>query len=425
MKKKLMTRRAFAAGGLASAAWLIGFRQAFAEGACDAAAGRPLAKWIPGHFQIHLIHTGVGESQFLVFPDSTSMMIDCGDFDTWPLGDKVLEPMPDRSRKAGEWIARYVTRVNPRGNLVDYMLTTHYHRDHVGSMKDGWYPSGWGLAAQTLKFRKALDRAYPTFDDPVPFVDTPDRVTELLRRLYAELADRDGLTVERFRLGATDQIVPLVRPESVRGFSVRNICANGRVSYPDGTVRDLCRRNGRFVRIPFTNWIENEMSCGSVFTYGKFRYFTAGDFSCKVEFEDGDYYPEVEIGRAAGPVNVAKFNHHACHSMPAEAVRELRAQVWTGCAWHTAQLSDDSMSTMCDRSLYPGDRLVCPGMMAPQVRARMEKTGPAWLKDVPAPVFEGAHIVIDVPPGGEEYSLSFVTARDESMSVRSVLHFKS
>ena len=423
----MVSRRRFVKGAAASAAWMVGFRGAFAAGESDVAVGKPLAKWQPGHFQIHFIHTGVGESQFLVFPDSTAMMIDCGDFDTRPRASIMLPPMPDGSRKAGEWIARYVTRVNPQGNVVDYMLTSHYHRDHVGSMRDGWYPSGWGLAAQTLKFRRALDRAYPTFDDPIPFVDTPDRVVELLRRLYVELAERDGLVVERFRLGATDQIVPLVRPESVEGFSVRNICANGRVAYPDGTIRDLCRRDGKFARVPFPNWIENEMSCGSVFTYGKFRYFTAGDFSCKLEFDNGeDYYPEVEIGKAAGPVNVAKFNHHACYSMPPEAVRELRAQVYTGCVWNaTHQLSDDSMAAMCDRSLYPGKRYVCPGMMAPRIRERMAKNGPEWLKDVPEPVFEGAHVVIDVPPGGETYSLSFVTARDESMTVKSVMHFKS
>jgi hypothetical protein len=421
-----MTRREFARGAAAAATWLAGFRAAFAAGESDGAAGRPLAKWEPGHFQVHFIHTGVGESQFLVFPDSTTMMIDCGDLDSRRSGPTSLPQMPDGSRKGGEWIARYVLRANPRGKVVDYMLTSHYHSDHVGSMRDGWYPSGWGLAAKTLKFRRAIDRAYPTFDDPVPFVDTPDRVTELLRKLYVELAERDGLTVERFRLGATDQIVPLVRPEAAAGFSVRNICANGRVAYPDGTVRDLCRRDGKFARVPDTSWIENEMSCGSVFTYGKFRYFTAGDFSCKLEFDDGtDYYPEVEIGKAAGPVNVAKFNHHACYSMPPEAVRELRAQVYTGSVWNTVQLSNSSMATMCDRSLYPGERYVCPGIVAPRVRERIAGADPSMLRDVPEPVFEGAHVVVDVPPGGETYSLSFVTARDESMTVRSVMHFKS
>ena len=33
--------------------------------------------WKKGEFQIHFIHTGVGESQFLIFPDGTTMLLDC------------------------------------------------------------------------------------------------------------------------------------------------------------------------------------------------------------------------------------------------------------------------------------------------------------------------------------------------------------
>jgi hypothetical protein len=83
------------------------------------------------------------------------------------------------------------------------------------------------------------------------------------------------------------------------------------------------------------------------------------------------------------------------------------------------------MATMCDRSLYPGERYVCPGMLAPRVRERMSKESLRWLEDVPGPVFEGAHVVVDVPPGGETYSLTFLSAADESMAVRGKMSFKS
>lgn len=35
--------------------------------------------WQPGHFQLHSIYTGVCESMFLIYPDGTSMLLDCGD----------------------------------------------------------------------------------------------------------------------------------------------------------------------------------------------------------------------------------------------------------------------------------------------------------------------------------------------------------
>ena len=42
-------------------------------------AGKPLPPWKPGEFQVHFIYTGVGESMFIIFPDSTTMLFDCGD----------------------------------------------------------------------------------------------------------------------------------------------------------------------------------------------------------------------------------------------------------------------------------------------------------------------------------------------------------
>jgi hypothetical protein len=419
-----VTRREFSFSALATAACSAPFIRSLSAADTTFTAGMKWPGWKKGHFQIHTIHTGVGESQFLIFPDSTTMLIDCGDFDT-SVNSTRLNPMPDSSRKAGEWIARYVLRTNPNKDVVDYMHTSHYHRDHTGSMREGWAPSGWALAMKFLHFNRAVDRAWPTFDDPVRPSDTPDHIIDLLKYVYSELARRDGTVIERFRLGATDQFVPMRNSSMASDFSVRNICANGRIAYPDGTVRDLLRRNGKF-SVSTANWLENEMSCGSVFSYGPFRYFTAGDFSCRVDFEGGvAYYPEVDLGRASSPVNVAKMNHHACYAMPPEIVRDLRAQVWTGCVWNTVHLSDDAMNNLADRNLYPGKRVICPGMVAEKVRSKAKAAGRAWINDVPESVFSGAHVVVDVPPGGETYSVSFIDARDESMHINEVMHFRT
>ena len=89
-----MTRRSFAAGAFASAGVAFagcarrdeGFER-FEKGkgggspgtARPTRVGEPHPAWMPGHFQIHMIYTGVAESQFLIFPDGTSLLIDCGD----------------------------------------------------------------------------------------------------------------------------------------------------------------------------------------------------------------------------------------------------------------------------------------------------------------------------------------------------------
>ena len=105
----------------------------FAGGMRDDSVGKALPKWRRGQFQVHFIYTGACESLFLVFPDGTSMLLDCGEMDTLGLGWRAVPRLPDHSRLAGEWIARYVERVNPHGRDVDYMMLSHYHCDHAGS----------------------------------------------------------------------------------------------------------------------------------------------------------------------------------------------------------------------------------------------------------------------------------------------------
>ena len=76
----MMDRRGFLKNAtLVSAACLMDFREALAWGAKDAEVGKAWKGWKKGQFQIHLIYTGVSESMFLIFPDGTTMLLDCGD----------------------------------------------------------------------------------------------------------------------------------------------------------------------------------------------------------------------------------------------------------------------------------------------------------------------------------------------------------
>lgn len=212
-----MDRRTFLKTSLlaGTALYLSDWEKALAMGRRDSLAGHIWQGWKEGEFQIHFIYTGVAESMFLIFPDGTTMLLDCGDFDALARGPKAVPMLPNADRHAGEWIARYVTRVNPAVTDVDYMLLTHYHNDHAGSdrfyadkiVRDGKeYPlSGFSQAAQTLSFRKAIDRSWPDYDTSLKWAD-PDTVG-LMRDFYAYMQEHRGMEIEKFRLGATDQIV--------------------------------------------------------------------------------------------------------------------------------------------------------------------------------------------------------------------------
>lgn len=67
-------RRAFIGGAMASALAGCEWSRAFRS----PAVGNRLPVWRPGEYQVHFIYTGRCESSFHIFPDGTSMLLDCG-----------------------------------------------------------------------------------------------------------------------------------------------------------------------------------------------------------------------------------------------------------------------------------------------------------------------------------------------------------
>ena len=254
---------------IAATAMLLDWESVFAAGMKDPAAGKTWKGWKKGHFQVHFIYTGVGESMFMIFPDGTTMLLDCGDHNAIGRGELAVPVLPSPDRHSGEWIARYVLRVNPNGRKVDYMMLSHYHNDHGGCSKfyadkvirDGreYILSGFSQAAEWLEFGKAFDRCWPEYTDPIPLVErSADNVTQM-KMFYEYMTRNRGLVVEKFREGAVDQVAMLRNPGRYPGFSVRNICANGRIAGEDGRITDLYAERKK----DNPKWLnENGMSLG-------------------------------------------------------------------------------------------------------------------------------------------------------------------
>lgn len=427
-----MTRKSFLVSALLGAADLS---MGGMKSPADPCVGKKLKKWESGHLTIHAIYTGCGEQQFIIFPDGTTMLLDCGDCAAMTGGD-ISVPVKPREpyRLGGDWVARYVARVNPNGRDVDYAVATHWHSDHVGTpfwctsertRKIKWWAipykrSGFGIAIEDLKFRYAVDRGYPDYDDPF-YQNTPDHALPHWQNIVKYIAKRDGTKIEKVRLGADDQFRAL-RGE-VRDFSVFNICANGRIAFPDGRVVD-CYAD-RLAATPKPKYLnENGMSLGMVFAYGKFKYYTAGDFSDSWKLADGTVCQiEDTMAEAVPPCSVAKVNHHACGGMPKKIVAALRPKVWLSCILDSVQNQPAVLGRLSDRSLYPGDRLICPTVFP--VRRQKADAGKPWIKDIAPESFDAGHVVIDVPPGGETFSVSYLTADDESMRVKAKYTFRS
>lgn len=393
--------------------------------------GQPLIPWQKGQFQVHFINTGLGESMFWILPDGTTMLLDCGELDVEGSGRVPVPVLPSKERHAGEWIARYVERVNPQKQRVDYLMLSHYHADHCGSWDYAKsvdtrlgqpYPlSGIPLAAETLSFHKAIDRAWPTYDDPLPVYRKEEgNVAFFMDNFYKYMIKERGMEVERFRLGETDQISMLQNGGSYPSFHIRNITANGRIAMMDGTIRDLYRERIQEEHLQSVN--ENGMSLGLEVTYGNFRFVTCGDFSDNWTQEDGTRF-EIEdaLSEAIRPAHVAKINHHGHFSMPESLIRALRSHVYCSCVWTKRQNVAEVLDRLNDRNLYPGDRIVCPTIF-PEARQK-EDQGQSFLSILEPNAFDGGHVVLTVEKGGKEYSVAYVDASDEKMIVKSVHPF--
>lgn len=421
-----VSRRGFMTAA-AMAAMTAPFKSEAASG--TTAGGAKFGGWKPGDFQVHFIYTGVAESAFIIFPDSTSLLLDCGDCPAI-MRKQYAIPVPDPYSMGGERVADYVLKVNPNGKNVDYMMASHWHDDHTGSeawqscgsivMKSREYiRSGFGIAAEKLVFKKAIDRGYPNYDDPIPTIDGWGHSLNHIKMLYRYLQKRDGLVVEKFRLGATDQIVPT--HGGAEGFQAFNICANGKVAFRDGSVRNALEG---LLRPGMKNFNENAMSLGVVFSYGPFRFYTAGDFSHGCNHEKGRPGIEGVMAEACGEVDVAKMNHHGHHSMPAALVSALKAKCYVACMWDQLHVTPDTMATLDDRSLYPGDRFLFPGVF-PKERIAAD-SGKAWYKDVVDAVkVDGAHVVLTVPAGGRSYTMTCLDPADMDLRVKAEYAFRT
>ncbi len=399
-----ITRREF----LGSGALATG---AFASG-CSGQKRYP--GWREGELDIHFIHTGVGEQTFFIFPDGTTMLLDCGDTHHAKYMTDV-PPMPSGARLGGDWTARYIKRLI-RKREIDYLLVSHWHGDHVGDPplgcrvnSEGREVCGITAVAEEFRFRNYLDHQYPYAG---MYARDPDPgAFKMMQEWLPRAARETGMTVQPFRVGACDQIKLLHHPERYGGnFTVRNIAANavlwdGKTGTVDYGARHV--RAGGDGRIH-----ENRLSAVIRINYGNFSYYSGGDAELTLRGADGkDFNWEELIGKTVGPVNVCKTNHHAGSAgMSAGFVKALRAQVYLSSVWQAGMVHPVSLANMTSRELYPGDRTICFGYIAGKVRDLASRHA----RDL-APA---GHAVIKVARGGASYRVYSLDAADENMRIQ-------
>lgn len=379
------------------------------------AAHPSLEPWRPGWFDIHHINTGRGNSTLMLMPDGSSLLVDAGASGTQ--GPAMNPARPAESRRAGEWIARYVQRqLNSAGRSeLDIALLTHLHGDHVGDPQAGSPKSKYGDykltgiadVAELIPVKRIIDRGFPDYEFPAKSND-PAAVNYVA---FARSAASRGVVVERARVGSASQIASSRGGDRNSAFNFRILAGNGRVwtGEDEGSRSIFLSQDERK-----GNELATENSCSIALrvSYGAFCYFTGGDLTCDTNYGE-DSWRDVEspAARVAGRVSVSTCNHHgyfdACGP---EFVKALRPRVWLLQSWHASHPAMSTLANLYSPLLYPGERDVfCLGLH-PAAAVTCARFSDRFMS-------KQGHVVVRVAPGGAEFTLLVVDDSDESSRV--------
>lgn len=405
MMTMMLPRRALVVGGLLGGGALALGR---APGAVAADLGA-LPPWTPGTLDIHHIDTGVGNATFVLAPDGTTILIDCGATRGGPPASAPLRP--DDSRSAGQWVARYALRHARAADrtTLDYIIATHVHPDHVGSPRmgdpvgpDNVVLTGLSEVDSLMPATVVIDRGFPDYEplQPMALPFATNHVAWLRSRV------RSGRRVEHVDVGSATQ----VSARQPGAFSVRMIGGGARVWTGAGEAsRDLLP--------PRATWTaqstpeENCMSIAMVLAFGPFRYFSGGDLVA--DTRDGAVpWLDVEtpIVKVAGRVDVASADHHGYYDADGpEFTRALDADAYVVQAWHDTHPAQATLQRMLNA--WPGRAIrdVYITRLTPASRA----VNKLFLPKVKST--EG-HVVVRVNRGGA-YRIFVTDSRDENDTI--------
>jgi hypothetical protein len=374
--------------------------------------------WKSGCLDIHHLSLGRGVCAFIICPDGTTIMIDAGDALAPPeIRKYLIDPKPDGSRRPGEWSARYIKRHLEAAGLpvvLDYIVLTHLHSDHMGRGDDtlpksrfgDFRTSGITDVTETVPVKTVIDRAYPDYDYPSPLNDIHQRN---YRKFITSLPAR-GAVAERIQVGSNHQIRLRRDSSAYPSFSVRNIAANGEIWTGVGDSTRHLFPDLSLLK-PEQYPTENMCSLAIRISYGRFDYYTAGDMSCDTN-GGNDLWRDIETpaAQSAGPVEVAVADHHGYFDAVGPSfVRALRPLAFVINAWDSSHPTMGALYNMLSRDLYRGDRAVFSTGVKPESLIAIRRLSELASGD--------GHVVFRVSPTGEDFRVDVTTNCDESDEV--------
>lgn len=361
--------------------------------------GQTLPSWEEGYLDIHAINTGRGESQLLIFPDGTTMLIDAAG-SLISTTDQYPPPpqKPNSNVSPGLAITNYSRHfIKPASNKLNYLMLSHFDPDHMGSYSTNLPTDPTGTfrmggiteVGAKLPFDKIIDRGYPDYNFPTDMTSN-SRMANYIK--FINWAKTNGSTAEQFDVGKNDQIVMTEDPSKYTDFEIRNICSNGAVWTGSGTGSINTLPSGS--EVAAANGSENIFSIGFVLSYGKFDFFTAGDLQYNGRSTNPWKDIEAPVAVVVPEVDVMKANHHATSNCNgATILNALKPQTVIVQPWRNVHPNPETISRMFTANNKV--QIFTTNMSddnKPKLGANLNR-----LKAVQG------HVVVRVNPGGDEY----------------------
>ena len=226
---------------------------------------------------IYFVDVEGGQATLLVTPKKESLLVDAG----WPgLNNRDADRIAAAAKKAGL-------------SKIDYVMITHYHRDHVGGVEQ--------LAAKI---------PVGTFVDHGKNTETGKAAEELSASYEKAMAKSKHLVLK-----AGDRIP--IKELDITAVSARGEALAGNLT-GGGAPNPLCAAAPKKEADP----TENARSLGIHVRFGKFRFLDLGDLTWNKELE------LVCPNNRLGPVDVYLTTHHGMDaSGPAAIVHSIAPRV--------------------------------------------------------------------------------------------------
>ena len=394
----------------------------------QAQVGDLLPPWEEGVLDLHHINTGRGDCAFYILPDGTTMLQDAGELDGTTertRSERNAKARPNDTKLAYEWIVAYMHQMWPGGRpfVLDHVLLTHFHDDHVGAVSPASKSSSNGeykLAGLTgvgdlVPFQRLVDRGYPDYDYPVAF--DSDLAKEVYKHRQAEYDElcfgqdnyrafiawhqkHNDLQVERFRVGATNQFGLVNNPSGYNDFEIRNLCCNGEVW--TGRGEETEQHIPKVADLDFYAFPdENVCSCAIRLSYGNFRYFSGADIPGIVDLDTPSWRDlETPVAQSVGAVDVQVLNHHGYRDTQNEFfTRTLSPRVFIQQNWSADQPGQDVFRRMTSQYLYEGPRDIFATEILDAIRVVLGDSLDRAYQST------RGHIVVRVASGGNTYQV--------------------